>query len=104
MGESKELVKNPTLQSMNQSKMNISSIPSVLRKPSVFMTGNGGEMKSKALARLEQGQLARTDRERRHEKYKVWGISRMSSPGGAQRVQTLPCVWEALISQPHPCM
>ena len=29
------------------------------------MTGNGGEMESKALARLKQGQLARTDRERR---------------------------------------
>ena len=47
------------------------------QKTSVFMTGNGGEMKTKALARLKQGQLARTDRERRHEKYTVWRISRM---------------------------
>ena len=47
------------------------------QKTSVFMTGNGGEMKSKALARLEQGQLARTVRERRHEKYTVWRISSM---------------------------
>ena len=52
MGESKELVKNPTLQSMNQSKMNYLLYSLSAQKTSVFMTGNGGEMKSKALAKL----------------------------------------------------